>query len=71
VIRSKQSAFAGSDRQGRGRLVEALRAGPVSRGRLAEACGWPGDTERATRVAESLVVDGLARPGRGGGVSLP
>ncbi len=71
VIRSKQSAFEGSDRQGRGRLVEALRAGPVSRRRLAEACGWPGDAERAVRVAESLVEEGLARRGRGGVLTLP
>lgn len=55
-----QSRFAGSDRQGRGRLVDALRVGPVHRAGLAEAMGWPDDPDRATRVAATLVVDGLA-----------
>ncbi|MEO5839242.1 MAG: A/G-specific adenine glycosylase [Acidimicrobiales bacterium] len=55
-----QSRFAGSDRQGRGRLVDALRRGPVLRDALAYAAGWPDDGERAERVAESLVTDGLA-----------
>ena len=55
-----QSRFAGSDRQGRGRLVDALRRGPVLVGDLATVMGWPGDTERAERVAESVVRDGLA-----------
>ena len=56
-----QSRFAGSDRQGRGRLVDALRRGPVDRDRLAVAAGWPDDDQRARRVAETLVTDGLAR----------
>jgi A/G-specific adenine glycosylase len=55
----RQSRFEGSDRQGRGRLVDALRHGPLNFDRLAEAAGWPEDPERAWRVAESLVVDGL------------
>jgi A/G-specific adenine glycosylase len=69
--RSRQSAFAGSDRQGRGRLVAALRAGPVPRRRLAAACGWPDDAGRARRVANALVSEGLARHGPGGVISLP
>ncbi len=56
-----QSAFAGSDRQGRGRLVHALRAGPVAAPELATACGWPDDPERANRIAASLVAEGFAR----------
>jgi A/G-specific adenine glycosylase len=56
----RQSAFAGSDRQGRGRLVDALRLGPVSVSDVAEAAGWPGDPARAARVAAGLVADGLA-----------
>jgi A/G-specific adenine glycosylase len=71
VARSRQSGFVGSDRQGRGRLVEALRAGPVSPTRLAAACGWPDDARRARRVADSLVVEGLARRGPGGVLTLP
>jgi A/G-specific adenine glycosylase len=58
-ISTGQSPFAGSDRQGRGRLVDALRAGPVARRRLATVMGWPGDAERAERVAQTLVADGL------------
>jgi len=56
----RQPTFAGSDRQGRGRLVEALRCGPVPRDGLAEAAGWPDDPDRAARVAAGLVSDGLA-----------
>jgi A/G-specific adenine glycosylase len=56
----RQAPFAGSDRQGRGRLVAALRRGPVPLAELAEAAGWPDQPERAPRVAERLVADGLA-----------
>lgn len=57
---SRQSTFAGSDRQGRGRLVDALRLGPVPWAGVASAAGWPDDPERAERVAAGLVADGLA-----------
>jgi len=57
-----QSAFAGSDRQGRGRLLDALRRGGVADGSaLAGACGWPDDRDRADRVAAALVDEGFAR----------
>jgi A/G-specific adenine glycosylase len=56
----RQSRFDGSDRQGRGRLVEALRTGPVELDRLPDVIGWPDDPDRARRVADGLVVDGLA-----------
>ncbi|MCB0963588.1 MAG: A/G-specific adenine glycosylase [Acidimicrobiales bacterium] len=59
-VSGRQSTFAGSDRQGRGRLVDALRAGPVPAARLADAMGWPDDPERARRVAATVVADGLA-----------
>lgn len=62
---TRQSPFAGSDRQGRGRLVEALRSGPVPIADLAPAAGWPGDPERARRVADALVADGLAHRAAG------
>ncbi len=55
-----QSRFEGSDRQGRGRLVDALRAGVVDDADLAEVMGWPADRVRAERVAVSLLEDGLA-----------
>ena len=56
----KQSTFAGSDRQGRGRLVDALRLAPVATGDIPDATGWPADPARAQRVAETLAADGLA-----------
>lgn len=59
-ISGPQSRFDGSDRQGRGRLVEALRAGPVAADRLATVMGWPDDAPRARRVAATVVRDGLA-----------
>jgi A/G-specific adenine glycosylase len=60
-ISAPQSRFAGSDRQGRGRLVDALRRGPVAVGELAEVTGWHEDPHRSRRVAMQLVADGLAR----------
>ena len=57
---SGQGRFAGSDRQGRGRLVQSLRNGPVPAVRIPDVAGWPDDPDRAHRVADGLVVDGLA-----------
>jgi len=65
-----QSKFEGSDRQGRGRLVAALRCQGIDAGDLASTAGWVGDTERARRVAGSLVADGLARWTDAGGLEL-
>lgn len=60
-VSGRQSRFEGSDRQGRGRLVDALRAdGEVPEDRLAAVAGWPQDVARARRVADGLVADGLA-----------
>lgn len=56
----RQSRFDGSDRQGRGRLVTALRTGPVEVARVPDVVGWSDAPERAQRVADSLVADGLA-----------
>jgi A/G-specific adenine glycosylase len=55
-----QSRFESSDRQGRGRLLDALREGPVPAAAVPAAAGWPADPDRATRVAAGLVTDGLA-----------
>ncbi|HMD45404.1 MAG TPA: A/G-specific adenine glycosylase [Acidimicrobiales bacterium] len=55
-----QPPFAGSDREGRGRLVAALRSGPLARRDVPVAAGWAGDPARARRVAKSLVADGVA-----------
>jgi A/G-specific adenine glycosylase len=60
-IATPQSTFAGSDRQGRGRLVDALRRGPVAAAHAADVAGWPADRRRAQRIVEQLVADGLAR----------
>jgi A/G-specific adenine glycosylase len=61
-VSGAQGPFAGSDRQGRGRLLDALRRGPVTEtpGAIAEACGWPADHGRAAAVAEALVREGFA-----------
>lgn len=58
-VSGSQSRFEGSDRQGRGRLVEALRRGTVAAANLPEVMGWPDDPARAERVAATLVADGL------------
>jgi A/G-specific adenine glycosylase len=57
---SVQSRFDGSDRQGRGRFVAALRQGPVGVEEVAAACGWPEDRARAERAVATLAADGLA-----------
>jgi A/G-specific adenine glycosylase len=56
----RQAPFDGSDRQGRGRLVDALRRGPVPLSNVAATCGWPTEPERAAAAAKGLVRDGLA-----------
>jgi A/G-specific adenine glycosylase len=70
-VSTGQSRFEGSDRQGRGRLVDALRRdGVVRPADLAGAAGWTDDEPRAARVAETLVADGLA-VWRGSDLVLP
>lgn len=58
-ISAPQSRFDGSDRQGRGRLVDVLRRGDVAAADLAAVMGWPHDPGRAERVAAAVVRDGL------------
>lgn len=70
-ISRTQSRFAGSFREGRGRLLARLTDGPVARDAMAEAAGWPDEPERATRAAASLVTDGLAVWTGDGGIALP
>jgi A/G-specific adenine glycosylase len=67
----RQSRFAGSDRQGRGRLVAALRDGPVEPEALPAVMGWPDDPDRAQRVAATLLADGLAERLTDGSLALP
>ncbi len=59
-ISAPQSRFDGSDRQGRGRLVSALRSREVTDNDVAAVMGWPNDPARAAGVAETLLGDGLA-----------
>lgn len=54
-----QGRFAGSDRWHRGRLVDALRGGPIVADRVPPAAGTH-DVERAHRLATALVREGLA-----------
>ncbi len=72
-VTGRQSPFAGSDRQGRGRLVAALRRSPVPATELPAAAGWStteDDLARARRIADSLVADGLAVVGADGCLRL-
>lgn len=69
-VGGRQSRFEGSDRQGRGRLVDALRIQPVAADALAELMGWPDSPERATGVAATLVRDGLANWAADGALAL-
>jgi A/G-specific adenine glycosylase len=66
----RQTPFAGSERQGRGRLLDALRREGVPRVALAAACGWPDDAARAERVAAALVDEGFALWSGGAGPVL-
>jgi A/G-specific adenine glycosylase len=66
-----QAPFAGSDRQGRGRIVAALRRGPLPANSMAEAAGWPEDTDRADRIANGLIGEGLVVRDSSGTMRLP
>ena len=66
-----QSRFEGSDRQGRGRLVAALRRGPLPPSDVAAAAGWPDDPARADRMLAALVADGIADIDESGTARLP
>jgi A/G-specific adenine glycosylase len=66
-----QSTFQGSDRQGRGRLIDALRRGRLGAGEVSAVLGWVGQPERVARVVDGLVAEGLVVRGRGGVLALP
>jgi len=67
----RQAAFAGSDRQGRGRLVAALRRGPVPAGEVPAVAGWPLEPGRVDRVVAALLAEGLAQRAADGTLHLP
>jgi A/G-specific adenine glycosylase len=66
-----QSRFAGSDRQGRGRLVEALRHGSVAADDVASVLGWEDQPERQERVVAALLSEGMVVRTQGGALRLP
>jgi len=63
--------FEGSDRQGRGKLVNALRKRKIARSELEEVMGWTGDPERCKRVVAGLIKDGLVERNGKTGYRLP
>ncbi len=74
AVGARQAPFAGSDRQGRGRLVRAAAAaGPagIAAADLARVAGWPDDPTRAERVAAGLVEEGLLAWTPAGTLALP
>jgi len=70
-VSTPQSVFIGSDRQGRGRLIDALRHGDIRPAAVASAAGWPDDPGRAARIADGLIRDGLVVRSPSGMLSLP
>ncbi len=70
-VSGRQARFSGSDREGRGRLVAALCAGPLDEGQVPTAAGWAGDRRRAERVLDALVAEGMVVRDRAGTVRLP
>jgi len=59
AVGGRQPPFEGSDRQGRGRLIEALCRGPVATSELGTVMGWADDPARVERVLADMVADGL------------
>ena len=72
-VSGRQSRFEGSDRQGRGRLVDALRRNDEPHRRPAGCSSRAGPTTMngRRRVAATLVQDGLAVRRRDGSLALP
>ncbi len=57
AVSVRQKPFEGSDRQLRGRIVDALRDGPQRRDGLRHICGT--ERERLARLLDDLVGEGL------------
>jgi A/G-specific adenine glycosylase len=68
-VSRRQAPFAGSDREGRGKLLAAVLDGPVRLVDVASVIGWEHDTSRATRVAAKLCDEGLLQR-RAGALSV-
>jgi len=69
--RKKLETFEGSDRQGRGKLISALRNEPVMEKDVPQIFGWANDHKRCKRVLKKLEKDGLVVITDSGKVSLP
>ena len=69
-VGAAQPRFEGSDRQCRGRLVEALRSAPQPMAAAARLMGLEDDPARARRILASLLRDGLVME-RAGALQLP
>ena len=69
--RKKLERFEGSDRQGRGKLISALRNEPVMEKDAPQILGWTNDYERCQRVLKKLERDGLIVITNSGKISLP
>ena len=69
-VSTRQSRLEGSDRQGRGRLLAALRERPVTPAELPVVTSWDDDA-RIGRMVASLVADGLAVAHPDGVLTLP
>ena len=63
-------AFAGTDRQVRGRLMEVLRGSPEPVARAALDAAWA-DAAQRDRCLDSLLLDGLAEQLDDGRFALP
>ena len=71
VKSKKLETFEGSDRQGRGKLINALRNEPIMGKDVPQILGWPNDHKRCKRVLEKLEKDGLIVIADSGKVSFP
>lgn len=69
-VSRRQSRFAGSDRQARGRVLAALLEGPLGPDTARAAAGVD-DPARADRIVGSLVADGLVVGAEDGRLRLP
>ena len=67
----KLETFEGSDRQGRGKLINALRNEPIMGKDVPQILGWANDHKRCKRVLEKLEKDGLIVIADSGKISLP
>lgn len=67
----KPQPFQGSDRQGRGRLVEKLRERNVISNEVGKIMGWPDDPTRCEKVLKGLIDEGLVAEKNKGEFSLP